>query len=307
MSAAAVSPEAILKELSQLWVSLGKQDDAGVLRACAMTLIMAADESEDSGTAGEMLAELIHENPSRAIVLRVRAGGGASLESRVVAQCWMPFGKRQQICCEQVELTSSESSLAEVRRVLMALIAPDLPVVVVCRSLRLFLLESFRPIIASAGKVIMDSHRATDPAMILAAIAGHRGAGRDVQDLAWTRLTGIRQEIASVFDRAEEAAKLPNVRTIEIAHAPGAVPSEALYLAAWLRQAVGPQAVPVFAPAEGSPVSAVAFHGEGVEIRASFPSAVAAPRECELLREELGISSRDSIYDDVLARALTLA
>lgn len=304
---AMVSPEAILKELSQLWVSLGKQDDAGVLRACAMTLILAAEESEDSTFAGEMLAELIHEHPSRAIVLRVRAGNGAALESRVLAQCWMPFGKRQQICCEQIEITSSETSLAEVRRVLMGLIAPDLPVVLVCRGVRLFLLESFQPVIEAAGKVVMDSRGAADTGLLLDRVAYLRGAGRNVQDLAWTRLTGIRQQIASLFDLPERAAKLRQVEKIEITHAAGAPPAEALYLAAWLRQGIGPQAAPVFVASGSAPVSALALLGEGVEIRLAFEPALASPRDCDLLREELSISSRDSVYDDVLARALTLA
>ena len=35
------------------------------------------------------------------------------MEARVFAQCWMPFGKRQQICCEQIEITASETSLAD--------------------------------------------------------------------------------------------------------------------------------------------------------------------------------------------------
>ncbi len=305
---AMVSPEAILKELSQLWVSLGKQDDAGVLRACAMTLILAAEESEDSALAGEMLAELIHEHPSRAIVLRVRAANGAALESRVLAQCWMPFGKRQQICCEQIEITSPETGLAEVRRVLMGLIAPDLPVVLVCRGARLFLLESFQPVIEAAGKVVMDSRGTADVGMILDRVAYLRGAGRNVQDLAWTRLTGIRQQIASLFDLPERAAKLRQVEKIEITHAAGAVPpAEALYLAAWLRQGIGPQAAPVFVASGSAPVSALALLGEGVEMRMTFEPALAAPRDCDLLREELSISGRDPVYDDVLARALTLA
>src|SRR5690606_24675620 len=117
------SPEAILKELSDLWVSLGKQEESEVLRACAMTLIMACGEEEDPGAASQLLAELIHENPSRAIILHVVSSQEPVLESRVVAQCWMPFGKRQQICCEQIELTASPSRLADVQRILGALVA----------------------------------------------------------------------------------------------------------------------------------------------------------------------------------------
>ncbi len=44
--AATVSPDHILKELSELWVGLGKQGQqeggAGVLRACSMTLVVLA-------------------------------------------------------------------------------------------------------------------------------------------------------------------------------------------------------------------------------------------------------------------------
>ena len=76
-----VQPEKILKELSNLWVDLGHEE--GVLRACAMTLIVACDGSEDEAEAGEALAELMREHPSRAIVLRVLAEDQPRLESRL--------------------------------------------------------------------------------------------------------------------------------------------------------------------------------------------------------------------------------
>lgn len=303
----AATPEAILKELSQLWVSLGKQDDAGVLRACAMTLIVATEESEDSALAGEMLAELIHEHPSRAIVLRVRSTDGRVLESRVFAQCWMPFGKRQQICCEQIELTASESSLGEIRRMFMGLIAPDLPVVLVCRSARLFLLEAFTPIVLAAGRVVVNSRDAADPVAVLERISSLRAQKREVQDLAWTRLTAIRQDIAASFDRPEELEQIGRIERIEVTHAPGTPPPDALYLAAWLTKVIGPQSAPVFVQQQGPSVSSVALLGPGIEHRIAVPPKAAEVPDCELLREELSITSPDSVYDDVLGRALSLA
>ena len=33
-----------------------------------------------------------------------------SLQARVLAQCWKPFGKAQQICCEQIEITANPES-----------------------------------------------------------------------------------------------------------------------------------------------------------------------------------------------------
>src|SRR5437879_9739288 len=47
---ATIQPDRILHDLSELWVSLGKQngdESTGVLRACAMTLIVVAEAQED--------------------------------------------------------------------------------------------------------------------------------------------------------------------------------------------------------------------------------------------------------------------
>src|SRR5215510_5784012 len=102
-----ISPESILKQLDELWVSLGQQtqaaDSTGVLRACSMTLIVACDESDDIAEIGETLAALMPEHPSRAMLLKVLPSSERALHANVSAQCWTPFGHRQQICCEQIE------------------------------------------------------------------------------------------------------------------------------------------------------------------------------------------------------------
>ena len=109
--AKAVDPDRILKDFRALWRDLAQQDPNGVLRACAMTLIVVADEAQDANIINETIASLMHEHPSRAIVVRVRQCPEQVLEARVFAQCWMPFGRRQQICCEEVEIIASANSL----------------------------------------------------------------------------------------------------------------------------------------------------------------------------------------------------
>ena len=76
------------------------------------------------------------EHPSRAIVIRFRAEDQRALAARVFAQCWMPFGHRQQICCEQIEITASDASLPDLAAVVLPLTVPDLPVILWCRSPR---------------------------------------------------------------------------------------------------------------------------------------------------------------------------
>ena len=125
-----INPDRLLRELSELWTSLSKQEhgnaeDSHVLRACSMTMIVFVDDEADSAL-GEMLARLMHSHPSRMIVVRLREDAGV-LESRVFAECWTPFGHHREICCEQVEFSVSLNRVADLPSVLSPLTAADVP------------------------------------------------------------------------------------------------------------------------------------------------------------------------------------
>ncbi|HUQ93928.1 MAG TPA: glucose-6-phosphate dehydrogenase assembly protein OpcA [Bryobacteraceae bacterium] len=315
----AVTPEGILKELTQLWRSLGESDENGVLRACAMTLIMAADEEEEAAALGEMIAEIMHAHPSRAIVLRIRNGNDPLLESNVFAQCWMPFGKRQQICCEQIELKASEGSLKDLPRLVHALMAPDLPVVLVCRSPHLFSSWAFQPLLAIAGTTIVDSRRSSTPASMLQHITNLRTVGHQIRDLAWTAVTRWRESVACVFEDGEILARLKDIGQIAITHAEGGPSTQAWYLGAWLARHIGSQAdVRFWSGAGTEAIQSVEMTGPGISL--SFSRAAAAlhlmtngvvgsvpftlDSDFELMREELAILGRDPVYEQVLPRAI---
>jgi hypothetical protein len=108
-----VAPDKILRELSQLWVAQAKEGETGVLRACSMTLVVLAEESDDASALGETIAALMPEHPARAVLIRLRGAGERELTERVYQQCWKPFGQRQQICCEQIE-PRPDAALADV-------------------------------------------------------------------------------------------------------------------------------------------------------------------------------------------------
>ena len=118
MTTATIEPEKILKDLRNLWGDLGRNAEVsgGVLRACGMTLVVAAESEADCQELRHTLGVLMHDHPSRAIVLK--AAEGAELGARVFAECWMPFGHQRQICCEQVEVTASINRLADRRQAL---------------------------------------------------------------------------------------------------------------------------------------------------------------------------------------------
>ena len=328
--AATIQPDRILRELSELWVSLGEQhgdESAGVLRACAMTLVVLAEASENESAVSETLAALMRDHPSRAIVVRVRPGDEPALEARVFAQCWMPSGQRRQICCEQIEIASSGGSLGDVPAVVLPLVAADLPVIVWSRLGQL--LE--RPALANfprmATKTILDSASRPDPRAALMALAKARGAGLLVADLAWTRLTRWRESIAQIFENPAHFSRLPSIRKVTIHYAGEVAPAGVRYFDAWLRRCLeragaepaidwrrsGDASDSGLCRVElesgepgGLQVSVRKAEGAAAEVRVDkllnrtvFPEA----SDYALLREELSISGRDPSYEAALELA----
>src|SRR5882672_9483580 len=192
---ATIQPDRVLHELSELWVSLGKQnghESMGVLRACAMTLVVVAEAQEDAAEVGETLALLMREHPSRAVVVRVRDVDAPELEAKVLAQCWMPFGQRRQICCEQIEISTSNSSLVDVPAVVLPLVVADLPVILWFRPPRLLASPALKDLARIATKTVIDSEIFGDAHAALGRLSGAASSGTLLGDLAWTRLTRWR-------------------------------------------------------------------------------------------------------------------
>jgi glucose-6-phosphate dehydrogenase assembly protein OpcA len=327
-----IAPERILREMADLWVTLGEQGkgEAGVLRACSMTLVVAADESDDTQAIGETLAALMPEHPSRAIVIRFQASDTRALSARVFAQCWMPFGHRQQICCEQIEITASDASLPDLAAAVLPLVAPDLPVILWCRAPRLFHLVEFPQLAAIAQKTVVDSSEFSEIARVFQEMRQTVEAGRLLADFSWTRLTRWRQLVAQIFENRIQLANLPRVSEVHISYPGASPPAPAYYLAAWLMdgfqkigvqpglrfESVGGEAtgrlqnVALLAP-EQTPVASIAVvEGHAAEVRVGALTSRAplpALTDYALMREELSIPGRDAAFEGALAGAARLA
>src|SRR5262245_54671989 len=218
---ATVSPDKILKELAALWVEQGKEGQAGVLRACSMTLIVMAEESENASALGETIASLMPEHPARAIMIRLCGGRERALSEHVYQQCWRPFGQRQQICCEQIELTASDAALGDLPYVLLPLVVADLPVILWCRSPRLTEMPEFKQIAHLATKVVIDSATFPDAGGAISRLLAQQSLGLRVADLTWTRLTRWRETLARVFENREYLNRLPEITHIAVSFGPG--------------------------------------------------------------------------------------
>ena len=312
-----VQAEQLLGELSDVWTALGKRQETsgGVLRACAMTLIAVVEQEAQPFDVEETLAELIHDHPSRAVVVRVAQG--VQLSGRVFAQCWMPFGRRQQICCEQIEIHASPETIGNLPAVLRGLIAPDLPVVVWIRNPALLRQAALESVMELAHKVIIESRGFPEWRWLIWQIR-RLSAQRPVVDLAWTRITRWRQLIAQIFEDHGRAALIPSLREIVIRHSLPESGPAAEYLGAWLETSTGGRPSLRFEPAGDSRVWQIqqvwlAGPGLTISIRRTERQVVEIEanglktcnvfrvlKEADLLREELSIPGEDPTFQRVL-------
>jgi len=322
-----ISPDKILKDLAELWVDSGKQEQAeagaGVLRACSMTLLVLAEAGDDTQDLGETIAALMPEHPARAILVRLSGAGDRSLTERVYSQCWMPFGQRKQICCEQVEITVSDAALADLQSVVLPLTVPDLPLIVWCRSTRLLAMPEFRAIAGMAGKVILYSATASDPAALLPRLRDAAGRGLLLGDLSWTILTRWREMLSQVFENQQNAAQIGRITDVKVEWG-GSRYVPALYLGAWIRDslaAAGVQAGLQVERAAAEDLLLVRLTGEGIAVEltrekdrmvvtlngSSQCTNLPQPTDYHLMREELGIVRHDPVFEKTLTSAAQLA
>lgn len=319
MPSVAVNPEKILRELRELWVDWGKKQEVpgGVLRACSMTLVTVSDSfqcnspREDVQAVHQTIGQLMHEHPSRAIVISPQ--DGAELSARVFSECWMPYHGRQQICAEGIEITADCEQMDEVSRLLRALIAPDLPVILWCRGPRAFLDRTLDPLFPMAHKIIFNTEAARNVPSAIEFLRRLHQAGHGVADLAWTRLTGWRENIAALFDAATgRPEQFPLVRVL---HAGARPSSEAIYLARWIDRVCDGASV-ILEPVESNlpgtagvifsaPHSEISLlrKGETLEAHSNgrvFTSALPRTSEEAAMREELSILDRDPVFHKVI-------
>lgn len=312
--AAVLDPEQIIHDLHELWNQLEAEqgNSGGVLRACSMTLLVAAQDDRDAEQARRTLGVLMHDHPSRAVVVHMHDGIAGA---RVFAECWKPFGSSEQICAEGIEITAEPTEFDQVAQLVVPLRVPDLPVVLWCRGPAAFSIRAFDALFPLASKIIFDSSTASMSAgAALAFLRGLRGRGLRVADLHWTRLTGWREILAHLFD---DKALLPrDVISARVLHGGSAPSTCALYFSSWIGHALPSARVKLeSAPGAEPGLRSVTLTGSKCEITLTrtSPSCVdvkgcgrdyrcALPPMDEeaLMREELNILGPDPVYEQVL-------
>src|SRR5579885_1258071 len=173
-----------------------------------------------------------------------------------------------------------------------------------------------------AHKVVMDSAPMPDAASALRVLADLARGPALIADLAWTRTTRWRAILSQVFENREYLAKLPSIREIRISFRKG-LETTARYMGAWLSNSLndsGIEATLTLTPQPDAGPSRVELIGDNLRVCLErrngkltatvndLSTCIPLPQLTDflLMREELGIMRRDTIYERALASACNL-
>jgi glucose-6-phosphate dehydrogenase assembly protein OpcA len=240
----------IESELSQIWLGVDGDEDAGprAVRATTFTLIVyeSADLAAQIAPSVEGLAV---QNPCRVIHLRPHNGQeDRPLTAQVAAYC--PMQKRSQsnlICCEYITLTGSRQALERSLGLVNALLIGDLPTYlwwqahpdpedVLLQGL-IHLRERGRL------RVLVDSATFSQPERGLLDVWQLMQMNVPLADLNWSRLSVWQELTAEAFDPPDRRVDLPKIDQVVIDYEKGN-PAQALLFFGWLASRLGwvPQA-----------------------------------------------------------------
>jgi glucose-6-phosphate dehydrogenase assembly protein OpcA len=255
----------------------------------------------------------MHTHPGRYIILRIADSSEPRFTARVFAQCQLAFGRRQQICCEQVEFVATADRVPDFYTVALGITVADLPILLWIKRPELLLDPDFRTVLQLARPLILDSGALPGPASVLTELVSLRRAGWRIKDLAWTRLTVWRETVAQLFEAVRGKEFCGKVERIELT-TPGEARTDAFYLAAWLSRRLPGAAVSI-EPGESRRLRLIAGERpleileETNMLSTQGPDGLLArvqhraPADADLLAEELSILGPDPIFDTTLADA----
>ncbi|MBP1464503.1 glucose-6-phosphate dehydrogenase assembly protein OpcA [Candidatus Chloroploca sp. M-50] len=240
---------AIERELRQLWSESAEKapDGQAVIRALTLNLIACTHDAAHADRMTDAIQQLTASHPSRAILALLQPDAPEPrLDGFVQANCLLSRRGTPQVCGEQITLDARGSAVQQVASLILALLVPDLPVVLWLSHPDPFadpLLTRLRSVV---DRVIVNSQAFAHPTKELVHMAELERAVSSgglalhtfaISDLTWASLTAWRELTAQFFDTRPLLPHLRRIDHVTITYqAPGGAnnPVAGLLFAGWL-------------------------------------------------------------------------
>lgn len=230
----------------------GTKDDgspqAGVTRACVLTLVVYSTVQDDRALIDELLDAVIEEHPCRALVLIAnREASEPKLEAYVSTRCQLSSKGGKQICGEQITIEAGGAIVDTVATAISPLLVPDVPVFLWWKDIPHTDDKLFNRMAEMSDRVVIDSAAFDNPHddfLSLDRVIREHGQYMRVSDIDWGRLTAWRTLVASFWDVPNYRTHLDRLGRVEVEYtAPAAKPEEvapqALLVVGWLASRLG--------------------------------------------------------------------
>ncbi|HYE15074.1 MAG TPA: glucose-6-phosphate dehydrogenase assembly protein OpcA [Pyrinomonadaceae bacterium] len=235
------------KELTAVWAGMSGED-GGVIRACALNLVVYSEGAEEHAHVVALLDEVIERHPCRAIVLAAdRDAAEPRLDAYISTRCQLSSRGAKRICGEQVTIEAGGAAVATASTAVAPLLVPDVPVFLWWRDIPHYDDRLFDRLSEMADRVVIDSAASDNPHADLLRLAdvldGRRGRLR-LSDINWGRLTSWRALVAGFWDVAAYRDSLTGIERVRLDYdppdrSPHEVAPKALLAVGWLATSLG--------------------------------------------------------------------
>ncbi|HJQ31159.1 MAG TPA: glucose-6-phosphate dehydrogenase assembly protein OpcA [Pyrinomonadaceae bacterium] len=311
-----IDPAKLERELNAMWAEMsaptGETENAaaqqaGVVRACVLNLVVYAGGPEERAEVDELLGDIVERHPCRAIVLAAdRAAGEPRLEAFISTRCQLSSRGAKRICGEQITIEAAGSAADTASTAVAPLLVPDVPVFLWWKDIPHYEDRLFARLAEMADRVVIDSASFDRPHEDLRRLARLlEGGGLRLSDLNWGRLTSWRSLVAGFWDVADYRESLAQVEKVVIGYDPPdrsheEIAPKALLALGWIASCLGWEPSGVAPSFEGGR-STFRLRGGGRDIEALLAATDdVAGRDGWLTSLTISTASGDEFYVELL-------
>lgn len=240
-------------------------DEAPMTLAGVLNLIAYAPDPECVPEMEDLIHRMSDHQPSRAVIVAADEGS-TGIDAQVGISCRLA-GEDTSVAVELVTLTLRGSARHGAGSAVVPLMRADLPTFLWWpRSPEEVHGGVLRNLLGLAHRVVCEAGRDDDAARGVTALARLAAApGPAPTDLAWAAITPWRQLVAQVVDSPSLVALRDAPSLCAVAHGDTAPTVEALLMAGWLRDLIGPRLMIEMhgRPADAGRLVAVELEGAG--------------------------------------------